>query len=66
MTKKARMSVDRSRPRRGRLRPNTVSSGGTWTYTSGNIGLGTYYATAVRTDTAGNTTVTPTFGPFVR
>jgi hypothetical protein len=44
----------------------TVSAGGTWTFTTGNIGLGTYYATAVRTDTAGNTTTFNNFGPFVR
>ncbi len=43
----------------------TVSAG-TWTYSSGNIGGGTYYATATRTDTAGNTTTVTDFGPFVR
>ncbi|HZQ26354.1 MAG TPA: hypothetical protein VFA94_01535 [Acidimicrobiales bacterium] len=43
----------------------TVAADGTWGVSTGNIGTGTWYATATRTDTAGNTT-TATFGPFVR
>ena len=45
---------------------NLTVSGGTWSYTSGNIGIGVYYATAVRTDTAGNTATAANFGPFTR
>jgi len=37
-----------------------------WTYTTGNIGSGTYYATAQQTDTAGNTGTSDTYGPFSR
>ena len=45
---------------------SAVVAAGTWTVTSGNIGTGTYYATATQTDAAGNTGTAGDFGPFVR
>jgi hypothetical protein len=44
----------------------TVASDGTWSYSSGNIGSGTYYATATQTDAAGNAGSANDFGPFIR
>jgi hypothetical protein len=44
----------------------TVNSSGNWSNTSGDIGNGTYYATAKQTDATGNVGWALDFGPFVR
>jgi hypothetical protein len=43
-----------------------VAANGSWSDSSGNIGTGTYYATAKQTDAAGNTGTAADFGPFIR
>jgi hypothetical protein len=40
--------------------------GSAWTYTSQNLGSGTYYLLAQQTDTAGNTATSNTAGPVTR
>jgi hypothetical protein len=42
----------------------TVQAGGTWSVLSSSNGTGLWYATAVRTDLAGNTAEYDNFGPF--